>query len=526
MANPYYVAPESNFRQIIDPMLKVGNFMQNQQQLEQHARQLDMAKRVSDIEYGSPETPDIQGLKQQGMALQQQQVRNETAKVPEFAQNFGEGDLSLYNVMAKQVKIPENSLITQKVKQLVEDKNVDKLTAYHIIANDPDLHQDYISHRRKDFEKKVESNPSYATTQEGQKQYEELQALSDPNSWKQIASSVFSKTLQSYGQDINSKKTALTIDQVKGQYAQGLITKADALEQSGNVNDAEKLRKVARMALGVDAESKPQTEEQLTARALRGDTEAQAVLDAMQTRKLQYAEKNRTIVDNSKAREIDVPSIAQSVIDGQDAPIAIRGSMGNPLASKVKTEVLKKYPKFNMGMADANYKWKQSATNQRTINFAGGALPRLSALDEQLSKLPNVDLNMINKVMSTVSKEFGKPEYTNFESNRNAIVQEINTALSGSSQSSDMRLVIELENLKSARSPAQIRGAISNLREALIARVDTDLSPLYPIEVVRGDKTLEQYKADMFKRYRGNYGAATQAAPSSGGRPPLSAFQK
>jgi hypothetical protein len=192
-------------------------------------------------------------------------------------------------------------------------------------------------------------------------------------------------------------------------------------------------------------------------------------------------------------------------MEGHDSPIAVKNTRGANIHAMVKSKVLAKYPKFDMTMADANYKWKQSATNQRTINFVGGALPRLGALDEQLKKLPNVDLNMINRVMRVVSKEFGKPEYTNFESNRNAIVQEINTALSGTSQASDMRIKIELENIETARSPAQIRGAIENLRLALEARLDVDLSPLYPIEVVRGEKSMARYKKELFERYRGDY---------------------
>jgi hypothetical protein len=217
-----------------------------------------------------------------------------------------------------------------------------------------------------------------------------------------------------------------------------------------------------------------------------------------------------TLKDEQQTKDIDIPSLAEAVADGRDARMAIKGSMGNPVASKVESEVLKKYPNFNFMMSDANYRWKQSSTNQRTINFAGGALPRLTMLDEQLKKVPNVDLNIINRAMRFASVETGKHEYTDFESNRNAIVQEINTALSGSSTTSDMRVKIELENLQSARSPGQIRGAISNLREALIARLDTDLSPIYPTEVVQGKKTLEQYKNDMFKKYRGNYSESEQ----------------
>lgn len=268
----------------------------------------------------------------------------------------------------------------------------------------------------------------------------------------------------------------------------------------------------------VEPVPKTPNEIELTQRALKGDKEAQAVLDTMQKRKEDAAAATQT----KKDAGLDVPGLAKAVADGQDAPVAIKGSMGNPLAAKVKSEVLKGYPKFSFEMADANYKWKQSATNQRTVNFAGGALPRLGALDDQLNKLPNGDVNAINKVMSAVSKQFGKPEYTNYESNRNAIVQEIGTALSGTSQASDLRIKIELENLESAKSPAQIRGSISNLREALIARLDVDLSPLYPIEVVRGEKTIDQFKKDQFAKFRGKYGkygegeAAKSTALASG----------
>ncbi len=247
---------------------------------------------------------------------------------------------------------------------------------------------------------------------------------------------------------------------------------------------------------------KSQTEEQLTARALKGDKEAQNILDAMQNRKLRLAEATMDV----KAKDIDIGSLASAVAEGQDARMAIKGSMGNPVASKVQSKVLEKYPKFDFNMSDANYKWKQSQVNMRTVNFVGGALPRMEALSNQLNALPNVDIPLINKVMRQVSIQTGKPEYSNFESNRNAIVQEINTALSGSATGSDMRIKIELENLQSTRSPKQIIGAINNLREALIARLDVDLSPLYPLEVVQGKKSMDQYKKELYKSYRGKYG--------------------
>ncbi len=245
------------------------------------------------------------------------------------------------------------------------------------------------------------------------------------------------------------------------------------------------------------AEKTP-TEISLIQKAQQGDKEAQKTLDIMQKRKVEAAEATLDI----KSKDIDIQSLASAVSEGQDARMAIKGSMGNPVASKVQSEVLKKYPKFNFEMSDANYKWRQSATNQRTINFAGGAQSRVGALAMQLNSIPNTDIPIINKVMRQVSIQTGRPEYTDFESNRNAIVQEINTALSGSATGSDMRIRIELENLMTSRSPRQILGAINNLNEALIARLDVDMSPLYPIEVVQGKISMEDYKKETFKKYR------------------------
>lgn len=258
---------------------------------------------------------------------------------------------------------------------------------------------------------------------------------------------------------------------------------------------------------------------------------AKNVFDMEYGRQLEEKKYQRNIGDKKTEENELVKSLAKGVGDGLDAPIAIKNTRGVNIHARVKKEVRDAYPKFDFTMADANYKWKHSSTNQRTINFVGGALPRLGALDAQLKELPNVDLNVINRIMKTVLTETGKPAYTNYESNRNAIVQEINTALSGSSQSSDMRLQIELENLKSARSPDQIKGAIENLRAALEARLDVDLSPLYPIEVVRGEKSMSQYKKELYSKYRNDYrnhfgGEQKAQEVGVGTAPPASALKE
>lgn len=261
---------------------------------------------------------------------------------------------------------------------------------------------------------------------------------------------------------------------------------------------ARKLYDAAMNIFDQDLQAKRKYEREMGKEALKGeyDLAKQGMVDK------QKAEQSKA-KEEEQLKNIDLPSLAEAVANGQDAPISIKNTRGANIHAMVKSRVLNKYPKFDFNMADANYKWKQSATNQRTINFAGGALPRLVALDEQLRALPNVNVNAINAVMRGVRMQLGDPVYSDFESNRNAIVQEINTALSGTSQSSDTRLNIELENLKSSRSPQQIAAAVKNLREALIARLEVDLGNIYPQDVVRGEKTMKQYKEELFAKYRG-----------------------
>ena len=260
---------------------------------------------------------------------------------------------------------------------------------------------------------------------------------------------------------------------------------------------------------------KTQTPEQLTHTALYDSDpqkreEAKSILDAMEQRDIRISGSKAEASLDVKGKEIDIPGIAESIAEGQDARVAVKGSMGNPVASKAQSLVLKKYPKFDFIKSDANYKWATSSVNMRTISYIEGSIPRLAMLADQSKKLGNADWNTWNKVWNAVNKEFGKPEVTNFESNRNAIVQEVNTALSGSSTGSDLRVKIELENLSNARSPQQMMGAINNLYMALQTRADVNMSPLYPLEVVQGKKTMGQYQNEMRQKYSGVFGEQTE----------------
>ena len=260
-----------------------------------------------------------------------------------------------------------------------------------------------------------------------------------------------------------------------------------------------------------DQGDKSQSEEQLTKKAIGGDKESQAILDAMQKRKVAIAKAGASAQMEAKMEGLDLKSLSSSMKEGQMSSDHVRNAFGVPIQAKVETEVRKEYPKFDFVKNDANAKWQNNPGNQRTIAMIEGALPRVSRLVEQVNALGNTNIPKINEAMRLVARETGKPEYTNFEANRNAIVQEINTALSGSATGSDMRVRIELENIQSARSPAQIVGAINNLNEALLSRLDASLSVPFPMEVVKGTKTMDQYRSDIKKKYRRNFGSTEES---------------
>jgi hypothetical protein len=219
----------------------------------------------------------------------------------------------------------------------------------------------------------------------------------------------------------------------------------------------------------------------------------------------------------AKLAGTDVPSLADSYARGLLGPGQIKGTLGMPIVSKVQSEVIKRYPNFNHELAAANEAWAKNPNNLRTMGMIGGTLPRLDALEQQITKMPNTDVPITNQFLRQLSIQTGDPAFTNFESNRNAIVQEVNTALSGSSTGSDLRIKIELENLSGSRSPAQLRGAIENLRHALEARQDVTMSPLYPPEVLQGTMSQQQYLDKIRKQARGGAaGPTTSKHPLSG----------
>jgi hypothetical protein len=203
-------------------------------------------------------------------------------------------------------------------------------------------------------------------------------------------------------------------------------------------------------------------------------------------------------------------STASSIAEGQLAP----SQYNKRQIQAIIPEVKKIYPNFDFTKAEANYKYMTNPQNLATISRVAGVQPRLSALIGQFDQMKNTNMPAFNTGWNAVSKAFGREQVTNFDSNKNAIIQEVNAALSGSNAQTDMRIKLELENLNTSRSPAQMYGALSNLNEALISRQDASTSVPFPWEVVQGKKSLADWKQETQSAQRAPFQAKTNPGAS------------
>jgi hypothetical protein len=149
-------------------------------------------------------------------------------------------------------------------------------------------------------------------------------------------------------------------------------------------------------------------------------------------------------------------------------------------------------------MNDANDKYRNDANILRSSGLVAAALPRVNDLYRKAMDLTNkTNLPILDKRINDVRKAVGSEAVTEFESLRNAVLFEVNTALSGSSVPSDYRIKIELENLESGMTFGQQIKSINNLISALQARADAATMMAYPLDVVRGQRSLDQWRKDQ-----------------------------
>lgn len=126
------------------------------------------------------------------------------------------------------------------------------------------------------------------------------------------------------------------------------------------------------------------------------------------------------------------------------------------------------------------------------------AMPRVYDLYRKAKDLQNLtNLPILDEPLNKIRRAVGSENVVAFESLRNAILAEVNAALSGTAVASDFRIKLELENLKSGMTLGQQTKSIENLISALEARGEAAEMVLYPWDVVRGERTMEDWKANQ-----------------------------
>jgi hypothetical protein len=324
--------------------------------------------------------------------------------------------------------------------------------------------------------------------------------------------------------DATSRSNALSItgqlkSYVEDAKSQGLLTDLDAKAVYAALrNDPTGKSPMAMANKLVSAredkakaqETKSMTKEQLYHEALYGTdpkkkAEAKGILDAEAKDAASAAKQKLEISMTEKDKGMDVPGLAQAVANGQDSADRIKGSMGNPVSSKVKSEVLKQYPKFNFAKAEANYK---GTTNQSFIGAKANVDSVIESAElakQYIQALNNGNLQYANQIANKYSEVTGSPAPTNWKTFAVAMAQEFNRAYSDSVVNPEGRFNKELSNLDVARSPQQLLGSI-----------DTNLK-LTQIRKRAIEKKMQPYSWDEVRGTESSSPAETQPSGGQGG---------
>ena len=191
-----------------------------------------------------------------------------------------------------------------------------------------------------------------------------------------------------------------------------------------------------------------------------------------------------------------VRATARGIEDGLDARSQLP-KRGN-VRARATARIYETYPKFNFGMSEANWNTATDQTLIRSAKLVTALLPRFDELYGKAVAIKNATgLPVLDQPISQIRKALGSAAVTGYDSLRNAVIQEAGVALTGSSVVSDHRINLELENLQAGMTLGQQLESISNLKHALQARREVATLKAYPLEVVRGLKTVKAWKKGL-----------------------------
>lgn len=142
------------------------------------------------------------------------------------------------------------------------------------------------------------------------------------------------------------------------------------------------------------------------------------------------------------------------------------GAMRNNKA-QIYAYVTQKYPNIDITKMDKNVDFMGDNTLNRMTTQVNSVLPRLEKFGQAFDSLKNGQFPTMNALQNWILKQTGDPRIVDVLTNRNSVVLEALRAMSGSQGASDLRAILELNNLDPNSSPAQMKAAFNNIMGAL-----------------------------------------------------------
>ena len=168
-----------------------------------------------------------------------------------------------------------------------------------------------------------------------------------------------------------------------------------------------------------------------------------------------------------------VESMAQQIAAGKLAPI--NGfALARPQGQAIMARVAQINPNYDATTYGAKVKASKDFTSgtqgnaMRSFAVAGDHLDQLGSLVDALN---NGDMQLVNKIGNAFSSQTGSPAPTNFDAAKDVVSKEVIKAIVGGGGGVAERQ--ELANLMDrAKSPAQLKGVISQYRSLMAAQHD------------------------------------------------------
>jgi hypothetical protein len=219
------------------------------------------------------------------------------------------------------------------------------------------------------------------------------------------------------------------------------------------------------------------TEEQLTARALMGDKQAQAVLDAMQKRKIETAKANRVNVVNNPTKKMDMNINGLSDAESEALSRAIDNGLDpykvNSRTAKIYAQQEMKTPGRAWNALGAQAAFERNSGVMNTKALLNTIDPLLGKLEKAGSILGNSTLPGFNRAANFLKEATGRPDIVGFNNLRDDVVAEVERGLMGSGVLSDSKYQRAMKNINSAQSVPQLKAAIANTRIVIQARLES-----------------------------------------------------